>query len=104
LAIILPQGRLIIRRYKIFEISSRSLPILAVVGLHATPFKPHTGTNTSAIVCAEMDDDQSRRTLPRQDVYNIFFAQCEVRQDNLVRMIWRKISPCYFTLMIAISE
>ncbi|TFC09868.1 SAM-dependent methyltransferase [Cryobacterium algoritolerans] len=53
--------------------------ILAVVGLHANTFKPHTGTKTSVLFLQKWDDT----SCPRVEDYPIFFAtMLEPSKDN----------------------
>src|SRR6185436_17459030 len=49
--------------------------ILAVVGLHANTFKPHTGTKTSVLFVQKWNDDPAAGPLcPQVEDYNIFFG------------------------------
>jgi type I restriction enzyme M protein len=74
MAIVLPQGRFnntndeLIRKH--IEEKAR---ILAVVGLGANTFKPHTGTKTSVLFLQKWDNE----LCPRKDDYPIFFAVSE---------------------------
>jgi type I restriction enzyme M protein len=80
LAIVLPQGRFNnsnddhIRNF----IAERAR-ILAVVGLHANTFKPHTGTKTSVLFLQKWNDDESDSCYfcPKVEDYPIFFAVSE---------------------------
>ncbi len=76
MCIVLPQGRFnnttdeYIRRF----LAERGR-ILAVVGLHANTFKPHTGTKTSVLFLQTWNDDPKIGPLcPRLDDYSVFFA------------------------------
>lgn len=76
MCIVLPQGRFnnttdeYIRRF----IAERAR-ILAVVGLQANTFKPHTGTKTSVLCLQTWNDDKKAGPLcPRVVDYPIFFA------------------------------
>jgi type I restriction enzyme M protein len=80
MAVVLPQGRFNnssdqdIRNY----IAERCR-ILAVIGLHANVFKPHTGTKTSVLLVQKWDDE----LCPKTEDYNIFFATMrEPSKDN----------------------
>ncbi len=76
MAIVLPQGRLnnTTDAY-IREFIARECRILAVVGLDANTFKPHTGTKTSVLFVQKWNDDPEAGPLcPRVDNYPIFFA------------------------------
>ena len=52
--------------------------ILAVVGIEANSFKPHTGTKTSVIFLQKWDEV----TNPRIENYPIFFATSKVPFKN----------------------
>ena len=76
MAVVLPQGRFNnssdsrVRRY-----IAEKCRILAVVGLHPSTFKPHTGTKTSVLFVQKWNDDPAAGPLcPKADDYNIFFA------------------------------
>ena len=76
MAIVLPQGRFnnVTDAY-IREFIARECRILAVVGLDANTFKPHTGTKTSVLFVQKWNDDPEAGPLcPRVDDYPIFFA------------------------------
>nr|BAV59427.1 modification methylase [Candidatus Endomicrobium sp. MdDo-005] len=71
MAIVLPQGIFNNSSDKyIRDFIAERCRILAVVGLHANVFKPHTGTKTSVLFVQKWDD----KLCPRKDDYNIFFA------------------------------
>lgn len=71
MAIILPQGRFNNASDKyIRDFIVERCRILAVVGLHANTFKPHTGTKTSVLFVQKWDE----KLCPKVDDYNIFFA------------------------------
>ena len=78
MAIILPQGRLNNTSEKdIRDFISVNARILAVVGLHANTFKPHTGTKTSIVFLQKWNDDPNAPPnirCPRLHDYPIFFA------------------------------
>jgi len=76
MAIVLPQGRFNnASDQRVREFIAERCRILAVVGLHQSTFKPHTGTKTSVLFVQKWNDDLSAGPLCRklQD-YNIFFA------------------------------
>lgn len=71
MAIVLPQGRFNNTSDKhIREFIAERGRILAVVGLHANTFKPHTGTKTSVLFVQKWDDE----LCPKVDECPIFFA------------------------------
>lgn len=74
MAIVLPQGRFnnISDKY-IRDFISQHGRILAVVGLHANTFKPHTSTKTSVLFVQKWEDE----LCPKVDDYPIFFAVSE---------------------------
>ncbi|MGI8906779.1 MAG: N-6 DNA methylase [Candidatus Sumerlaeaceae bacterium] len=78
-AIVLPQGRFnnsgdeTIRQW----IADKAR-ILAVVGLHANTFKPHTGTKTSVLFIQTWNDNKKAGPLnPKLDDYPVFLATSE---------------------------
>lgn len=74
MAIVLPQGRFNNTSDKhIREFIAQHGRILAVVGLHANSFKPHTGTKTSVLFMQKWDD----KLCPKVEDYHIFFAVSE---------------------------
>ena len=76
MAIVLPQGRFNnASDQRVREFIAERCRILAVVGLHPSTFKPHTGTKTSVLFVQKWNEDLSAGPLCRkvQD-YNIFFA------------------------------
>lgn len=79
MAIILPQGRFNnISDRAIREFIAEKARILAVVGLHANTFKPHTGTKTSVLFLQKWNTDPDAGPLcPHLDDYPIFFAVSE---------------------------
>ena len=52
--------------------------ILAVVGIEANSFKPHTGTKTSVIFLQKWDNNENKRI----ENYPIFFATSKVPFKN----------------------
>ncbi|HEY5504968.1 MAG TPA: N-6 DNA methylase [Sedimentisphaerales bacterium] len=76
MAVVLPQGRFnnsSDRRVR--EFIAERCRILAVVGLHPSTFKPHTGTKTSVLFVQKWNDDPKAGALCKKvDDYNIFFA------------------------------
>ncbi|MEI7637684.1 MAG: N-6 DNA methylase [Syntrophus sp. (in: bacteria)] len=76
MAIVLPQGRFNNAGDKrVREFIAEKCRILAVVGLHPSTFKPHTGTKTSVLFVQKWNDDPATGPLcPRVPDYNIFFA------------------------------
>jgi len=80
MAIVLPQGIFNNSSDKyIRDFIAERCRILAVVGLHANVFKPHTGTKTSVLFIQKWD----KKLCPRKDDYNIFFATMkEPSKDN----------------------
>lgn len=76
MAIVLPQGRFNNSSDKrVREFIAERCRILAVVGLHPSTFKPHTGTKTSVLFVQKWNDDPQAGSLcPKDDDYNIFFA------------------------------
>ncbi|HBD94962.1 MAG TPA: SAM-dependent methyltransferase, partial [Spirochaetia bacterium] len=74
MAIVLPQGRFNNTSDKnIRDFISEKTRILAVVGLHANTFKPHTGTKTSVLFVQKWDE----KLCPKKEDYPIFFAVSE---------------------------
>ena len=81
MAIVLPQGRFNNTSDKyIREFIAAHGRILAVVGLHANTFKPHTGTKTSVLFVQKWDDKLCLK--PKEDDYPIFFAVSEKSGKN----------------------
>lgn len=82
MAIVLPQGRFNNSSDKyIRDYIADKCRILAVVGLHANAFKPHTGTKTSVLFVQKWTDDNG--ICPKKDDYDIFFATMqEPTKDN----------------------
>jgi type I restriction enzyme M protein len=80
MAIILPQGRFNNTSDKqIRQYIAQRCRILAVVGLHANTFKPHTGTKTSVLFVQKWDE----KVCPKKEDYPIFFATMkEAGKDN----------------------
>jgi type I restriction enzyme M protein len=76
MAVVLPQGRFNNSSDKrVREFISERCRILAVVGLHPSTFKPHTGTKTSVLFVQKWNDDLDAGPLcPKVDDYPIFFA------------------------------
>ncbi len=76
MAIVLPQGRFnnTSDRY-IREFIAEHARILAVVGLEANTFKPHTGTKTSVLFLQKWNENPDDKSYcPKVDDYPIFFA------------------------------
>ena len=85
MAIVLPQGRFNNSSDKrVREFIAERCRILAVVGLHPSTFKPHTGTKTSVLLVQKWNDDPQVGALcPKDEDYNIFFAtQQNPSKDN----------------------
>lgn len=85
MAIVLPQGRFNNASDKrVREYIAERCRILAVVGLHPSTFKPHTGTKTSVLLVQKWNDDALAGPLcPKTDDYAIFFAtQQKPSKDN----------------------
>jgi type I restriction enzyme M protein len=80
MAIVLPQGRFNNSSDKyIREYIAERCRILAVVGLHANTFRPHTGTKTSVLFVQKWDD----KKCPKVEDYPIFFGTMrEAGKDN----------------------
>lgn len=77
MAVVLPQGRFNNSSDKrVREFIAERCRILAVVGLHPSTFKPHTGTKTSVLFVQKWNDDATdpRYHCPKVDDYPIFFA------------------------------
>ena len=76
MAVVLPQGRFNNSSdQRVREFIAERCRILAVVGLHPSTFKPHTGTKTSVIFVQKWNDDSKAGPLCKKvDDYNIFFA------------------------------
>lgn len=76
MAVVLPQGRFNnASDQRVREFIAERCRILAVVGVHANTFKPHTGTKTSVLFVQKWNDDPEAGPLcPRVDDYEIFFA------------------------------
>ena len=93
LAVVLPQGIFnnttadYIRKYIMAKAR-----ILAVVGLHGSSFKPHTGTKTSVIFLQKWaEDDLDKSGNPKVKDYPIFFAtQKQSFKDNSGDYIFEK--------------
>lgn len=85
MAIVLPQGRFNNGSdQRVREFVAERCRILAVVGLHPSTFKPHTGTKTSVLFVQKWNGSPQAGTLcPKVDDYNIFFAtQQKPSKDN----------------------
>ena len=86
MAIVLPQGRFNNSSDKrVREFIAERGRILAVVGLHPSTFKPHTGTKTSVLFVQKWNDDATdpRYHCPKVDDYPIFFATQKLEsKDN----------------------
>ena len=85
MAVVLPQGRFNNSSDKrVREFIAERCRILAVVGLHANTFKPHTGTKTSVLFVQKWNDDATLGPLcKKKDDYNIFFATQQLpSKDN----------------------
>ena len=76
MAVVLPQGRFNnASDQRVRKFIAERCRILAVVGLHPSTFKPHTGTKTSVLFVQKWNDDPAAGPLcPKTDDYNIFFA------------------------------
>jgi type I restriction enzyme M protein len=76
MAVVLPQGRFNNSSdQRVREFIAERCRILAVVGLHPSTFKPHTGTKTSVLFVQKWNDDPKAGPLCKKaDDYNIFFA------------------------------
>jgi len=79
MAVVLPQGRFNNLSDKhIRDFLSERGRVLAVVGLHANTFKPHTSTKTSVLFIQKWNDDPKKGPLcPYFEDYPIFFAISE---------------------------
>ncbi|UYO41955.1 N-6 DNA methylase [Rhodopseudomonas palustris] len=93
MAVVLPQGRFnnsTDERLRKFIMDR--CRILAVVGLHANTFKPHTGTKTSVLFVQKWNDDKRAGPLcPKLADYNIFFATQQIESvDNSGRKVYRR--------------
>lgn len=88
MAIVLPQGRFNNSSDKyIRDYIADRCRILAVVGLHANVFKPHTGTKTSVLFVQKWDD----KLCPKKEDYPIFFATMQKpSKDNSGKKIYVK--------------
>jgi type I restriction enzyme M protein len=85
MAIVLPQGRFNNSSdQQVREFIMERGRILAVVGLHANTFKPHTGTKTSVLFVQKWNDNPNAGPLCRRaEDYNIFFATQQIESvDN----------------------
>lgn len=88
MAVVLPQGRFNNSSDKyIRDFIVERCRILAVVGLHANVFKPHTGTKTSVLFVQKWDD----KLCPKKEDYPIFFATMQKpSKDNSGEKIYVK--------------
>jgi type I restriction enzyme M protein len=86
MAVVLPQGRFNNASDKrVRGFIAERCRILAVVGLHPSTFKPHTGTKTSVLFVQKWNADASdpRYHCPQVDNYPIFFATQQLpSKDN----------------------
>ena len=84
MAIVLPQGRLNnASDERMRGFIATHCRILAVVGLDANTFKPHTGTKTSVLFVQKWNNDPTVGPLcPKVDDYNIFFAGQKLPSKN----------------------
>ncbi|WP_395794076.1 N-6 DNA methylase [Aquimonas sp.] len=99
MAVVLAQGRFNNSSDKrMREFVMERCRILAVVGLHANTFKPHTGTKTSVLLVQKWNDDAKAGPLcPRVEDYDIFFGTQQVESvDNSGRKVYRKNSDGTF--------
>ncbi len=93
MCIVLPQGRFnnttdeYIRRF-----IAEKARILAVIGLHANTFKPHTGTKTSVLFLQKWNDDPKAGPLcGRIEDYPIFFGTShDGGKDNSGEYVYQK--------------
>lgn len=94
LALVLPQGRFNNTSDKdVREYIANKARILAVVGLDANTFKPHTGTKTSVIFLQKWNDDKTNMKYycPHIEDYPIFFAVSEKSgKDNSGEYVYVK--------------
>lgn len=93
MAVVLPQGRFNNSSDKrVREFIAERCRILAVVGLHPSTFKPHTGTKTSVLFVQKWNDDPKAGPLcPKVEDYNIFFATQRLEsKDNSGNKIYVK--------------
>ena len=76
MAVVLPQGRFNNSSdARVRQFIAERCRILAVVGLHPSTFKPHTGTKTSVLFVQKWNDDPKAGPVCKKvDNYNIFFA------------------------------
>jgi type I restriction enzyme M protein len=93
LAIVLPQGRFnnLTDQY-IRDFVAAQARLLAVVGLHANTFKPHTPTKTSVLLLQKWNDDPAEGPLCELTVdYPVFFAVSERGgKDNAGNYVYRR--------------
>ncbi|HWM24363.1 MAG TPA: N-6 DNA methylase [Chthoniobacterales bacterium] len=84
MAVVLPQGRFNnASDQRVREFIAERCRILAVVGVHANTFKPHTGTKTSVLFVQKWNDDPKTGPLcPRVDDYEIFFATQRIESKD----------------------
>ena len=93
MAIVLPQGRFNNALDKeLREFIANRARIIAVVGLPANTFKPHTGTKTSVLFCQKWNDNPKLGALcPKLKDYPIFFAVSEkAGKDNSGEYVYVK--------------
>jgi type I restriction enzyme M protein len=99
MAVVLPQGRFNNASDKrVRDFIAERCRILAVVGLHPSTFKPHTGTKTSVLFVQKWNDDASdpRYHCPQTDDYPIFFATQQLpSKDNSGEKIIAWSKPRY---------
>ncbi len=84
MAVVLPQSRFNNSSDKrVREFIAERCRLLAVVGLHGSTFKPHTGTKTSVLFVQKWNDNPALGPLcPKRDDYNIFFATQKLESKN----------------------
>lgn len=91
-AIVLPQGRFNNSTDEAVRLWIADYArILAVVGLHANTFKPHTGTKTSVLFIQKWDEDKKSATHnPKLENYPVFLAtSVEPGKDTSGEYIYR---------------
>lgn len=99
MAVVLPQGRFNNSSdQRVREFIMERCRVLAVVGLHANSFKPHTNTKTSVLFIQKWNNDPTAGQLcTKVEDYNIFFATQQVESvDNSGRKVYRKNSDGSF--------
>ena len=101
MAIVLPQGRFNNKTdQEIRKFIADKCRILAVVGLDANTFKPHTGTKTSVLFVQKWQNDRKQPNYnPRREDYPIFFAtqRREGKNTSGDKIYWSRDKSCTTT-------